>query len=162
MGYRPSKKTGIAGAVIAGGIAIATPLINHFEGHRKMAYLDAVGIPTICAGITAGVHLGDVATDQQCDAKVAQELQVRAKQVSGVLNPSTPMSKSRFAAFLDFQYNVGQGAFQRSSIVRKFNAGDVTGACNALLLYDKAGGRVLNGLKARREYERKLCLMNNP
>ncbi|MCE4222125.1 lysozyme [Methylobacterium sp. C25] len=63
-----------------------------------------------------------------------------------------------YVAFLDLAYNIGSGAFCRSTVVRKFNAGDRRGACDALLLFNKAGGKVIPGLTARRERERALCL----
>ena len=55
-------------------------------------------------------------------------------------------------------YNIGPGAFAKSSALRKFNAGDKAGAANAILLCNKAGGKVLGGLVRRREAERALFL----
>ncbi|WP_372708615.1 glycoside hydrolase family protein [Klebsiella pneumoniae] len=42
--------------------------------------------------------------------------------------------------------------------MKRFNVGDHRGACNAMLMWDKAGGRKIAGLTRRREEERELCL----
>lgn len=63
-----------------------------------------------------------------------------------------------YVAFLSVSYNIGRGAFCSSSIARKANAGDIRGACNAILLWNKAGGRVVKGLVNRRAEENKICL----
>lgn len=69
-----------------------------------------------------------------------------------------PMTPRQEAAFGDLAYNVGVSRFCSSSVARKFNAGDTQGACDALLLYVKADGKVLKGLQRRRAQERALCL----
>ncbi|TIO39692.1 MAG: lysozyme, partial [Mesorhizobium sp.] len=63
-----------------------------------------------------------------------------------------------YAAFLSASYNIGTGAFCKSSMARRANAGDIRGACDALLAWDKAGGFRLPGLTKRRAKERELCL----
>ena len=68
------------------------------------------------------------------------------------------MPDTRLAAFTSFAYNVGVGAICKSSIARKYNAGDVVGSCDALLLYTKAKGITLPGLVKRREEERRMCM----
>ncbi len=68
-----------------------------------------------------------------------------------------PLPASRKAALVDFSYNLGTGTYC-AKIAPLINAGDVLGACNRLLLYDKAGGIVFPGLTKRRQRERELCL----
>lgn len=57
---------GVAGATLATVIGLATPMIQDHEGLRTNAYLDPVGIPTICFGETLGVSMGDTATVAEC------------------------------------------------------------------------------------------------
>ena len=71
-----------------------------------------------------------------------------------------PMPDTRRAALASFVYNVGPGAYQRSTLLRRLNGGDTVGGCNELLRWNRAGGQVLPGLTARREAERELCLMH--
>ena len=53
-------------------------------------------------------------------------------------------------------FNIGTGGFARSSVLRRHNARDFTGAADAFLLWNKGGGRVLAGLVRRRKAERDL------
>lgn len=138
-------------------VAICIACIAPAEGLRRVAYNDPVGIPTICFGETKGVKLGDTATTAECQQMLAGRLE--RDFIPGVERCiSRPLSDTRKAAFVSFAYNVGVDTFCKSSIARKYNAGDTAGACDALLLYTKAKGITLPGLVKRREQERALCL----
>ncbi len=63
-----------------------------------------------------------------------------------------------YASSADMSFNAGVGAFQRSSIRMKINRGDWEGAADALLLYCMGGGKILAGLKKRRDAEKALFL----
>jgi lysozyme len=141
----------------AGWAAIALTAVAGFEGLRQTAYLDPVGIPTICFGETKGVKMGDKATLEQCKGMLMDSLYEAHESVSKCVK--VPMTESREAALVSFTYNIGGGAFCKSTLVRKLNSGDVIGACNELPRWNKASGIVLPGLTKRREEERKLCLM---
>lgn len=138
-----------------GALAIALPLVGYFEGRSLVAYLDPVGIPTICDGITQGVALGQSKTDAECDALLAAELGQAVATVDRLVRLAQP--DSRRAALASFVYNVGGGAFERSTLLRKLNKGDIAGACAELSRWVYAGGCVLPGLVKRRAAERKLC-----
>jgi hypothetical protein len=71
---------------------------------------------------------------------------------------TAPINENEFGAFVSLAYNIGPGAFRKSSALRHFNEGDKAKAASALLLWNKAGGKVLKGLTRRREAERKLFL----
>lgn len=149
-----STKGLIAGS--AALIALATGTVQVFEGRELRAYQDIVGVWTICDGETKGVKPGDVATPAECDSMLAKNLVVYERGLDGCLVAAVP-GKSK-VAFLSWTYNVGIGAACGSTLVRKANAGDVRGACDELLKWNRAGGRVVKGLTNRREAERKLCL----
>ena len=74
------------------------------------------------------------------------------------LAPTLSGRQGAFDACVSFAFNAGVGAFQRSSIRMKINRGDWEGAADALMLYVIAGGKVLAGLKRRREAEKALFL----
>lgn len=150
-------KTKIAAGGAALVMAIATPLVAKFEGRSLVAYLDPVGIPTICEGITAGVRLGQTKTAAECDALLAGEL---GKALAAVDSRSTVfLPPARRAALASFVYNVGEEAFARSTLLRKLNAGDSMGACAELSRWVYAKGKKLPGLVARRAEEMRLCLL---
>ena len=139
-----------------GVIAAAIGLVAAWEGRSLVAYVDPVGIPTICDGYTHGVRLGDVATPERCDALTEQEV----RKALAVVDRSVPqvLPDGVRVALASFVYNVGPGAFGGSTLVRKLRAGDLAGACNQLPLWVYAGGKKLRGLERRREAERQICL----
>ncbi|MDX7345685.1 lysozyme [Citrobacter braakii] len=68
------------------------------------------------------------------------------------------LTQGQFDALVSFAYNVGSRALSTSTLLRKLNDGDVMGAADEFLRWNKAGGKVLNGLTRRREAERALFL----
>ena len=139
-------------------------LIKRWEGCRLKAYPDPAtgGEPwTIGYGLTSAagivpVKRGLVITQAQADEYLVKSLEKYEAAVSKALT-KTP-TPNQFAAMVSLCFNVGPGAFARSSVVRKFNAGDTRGAADAFRLWTKAAGKVMAGLKNRREDERKLFL----
>lgn len=136
--------------------ALAMPITAHHEGLRLKAYLDPVGIPTICYGETENVKLGDVKTERECSALFESRLGYFSYRVDGLVAHDLPVETH--AALTSFTYNVGVGAFKNSTMRRKLNAGDLLGACNEFPRWVYAGGKKWNGLIKRREQERLLCL----
>lgn len=135
----------------AGLIAVAI-----FEGYRAMPYLDSVGIPTDGFGNTHQVVLGKKVTVEQALQQLEKNTLTAQEAVNRCV--TTYISQQTFDAFVSFTYNVGGNAFCKSTMVRKFNAGDKHSACNELQRWTYAGGKKLPGLVARRERERKMCL----
>ena len=143
---------GVAGAAV---IAAIVAFIGPWEGRRYVAYQDIVGVWTICEGHTKGVKPGDTATDLQCDEMAAQDV---AEHNAGIRQCVTrQMPQNVEIAFTSLAFNVGVGAFCGSTALRKYNAGDDTGACEAMNLWNQAGGRVVKGLVNRRAAESALC-----
>lgn len=100
----------VAGAS-AGALAVALAFIPPHEGRSLLAYLDPVGIPTICEGWTRGVKLGDTATESQCDELTLKGIQ-EADEIFVAWVPEAVrerLSDRTYAAFLSFIYNVGPG-----------------------------------------------------
>jgi lysozyme len=134
-------------------------LIKRFEGLRTEAYLCSANVWTIGYGTTTAAGVVTVRRGMTITAEAAEAFLVRslAKYEAGVMKALTRApNENQFSAMVSFCYNVGPAAFARSSVAKKFNAGDAIGAANALRLWNKADGRVLEGLVRRREAERKL------
>lgn len=129
------------------------------------AYRDVAGIPTACDGLTAGVRLGQTFTSAQCASMLESEL-VRHAQGVMACTPGLALDKPRRdnvrAAAVSMAYNIGVGAWCGSTARKRIDAGDIRGACDAFLAWDKArvNGvlRPVAGLAARRQRERNLCL----
>jgi lysozyme len=137
-------------------LAIALVAVGAFEGVRQTAYLDPVGIPTICFGETKNVRMGDKATLDHCSDLLESRLQEFGRGVDQCIK--TPLPPYRKAAFTSFAYNVGVPAFCSSTLVKKYNAGDWVGACDQLKRWITAKGVTLPGLVKRREVERQFCM----
>ena len=137
-------------------------LVKEFEGLRLTAYQDSVGVWTIGYGTTAmaGVGIAPKAGMKITEADAEMYLRRGMEKFAAQIRPliTRPISGNEFGAFLSLAYNIGPGAFKKSSALRKFNAGDKAGAADAILLWNKAGGKVLNGLVRRRKAERDLFL----
>lgn len=142
-------------ASLAATVAIASAVVTHFEGLRTKAYLDPVGIPTVCFGHTATASIGQLKTHNECQQLLEADLAVAIKSVDSLV--TVPLPVERRAALTSFVYNVGATKFAGSTLLRKLNAGDVAGACVELDRWVFAGGVKLNGLVARRAEERQLC-----
>lgn len=154
-----TKKRGLFGSValvatLAGTMAVTN--VGHDEGLKLRTYKDIVGVPTACYGETLNIKMGMTFTKAQCDEMLLKRLDEFAGKVEACVKK--PMSDKTLVAFTSMAYNVGSGGFCGSTTARRYNAGDLKGACDAMLAWNKAGGRVVPGLTARRERERKLCL----
>lgn len=134
------------------------------EGVRRKAYRDSVGVLTIGVGHTSAagapkVTPGMMISGAECDAIFARDLVKYEATVNAAVK--VPISQSAFDALVSLCYNIGQGGFTKSTVVRRLNAGDKRGAADAFLLWTKAGGRVLPGLVTRRKAEREQFLHGN-
>ena len=138
---------------------VGIEMICGFEGLHLSAYDDGVGVWSIGFGTTVypngvKVKVGDVCTLEQAKAYMAHDLKkfeqvvVHAVQVVIVQN--------QFDALVSLTYNIGAGAFRNSTLLKKLNASDYYGASAQFDVWNKAGGRVLQGLINRRAVERKI------
>ena len=128
------------------------------EGYRGEAYIPVPGdVPTIGYGSTKGVKMGDRMTPVRSLQRLLDE--VDSVYAQGVRKCVTvPLYQHEFSAFVSLTYNIGVSAFCKSTVVRRVNSGDYEGACDAILMWDKAGGKVLGGLQKRRKEEWKVCM----
>ena len=139
-------------------------LLKKFEGCRLTAYPDpgTGGAPwTIGYGWTYPVDGKQVKPGMTIDQTTADRL-LKTGLVSyenDVLKlVRVKLTQGQFDALVSFAYNVGSRALSTSTLLKKLNAGDIKGAADEFLRWNKAGGKVLNGLTRRREAERALFL----
>jgi|SRR5271166_3405290 len=145
-------------------IVVCTTCVAGYEGLYTHPYRDVVGVETVCYGETAADHVEfRTYTPAECKDLLAASLPKYDAMVKKCLTKEAydALPPYRHAAIVSFTYNVGGGAFCHSSVARDLNAGKVNAACNALLLYNRGGGRVIKGLDNRRHSERTMCLRND-
>lgn len=131
--------------------------VGGWEGYRNTAYLDTGGVPTICYGETKHVYIGQTESKAECDRMLEDRLGEFLMYVDNKVVVSIP--DTRRAALASFTYNVGKGAFRRSTLLKKLNSGDTIGACNELPRWIYDNGKKLRGLVRRRAAEREMCLI---
>ncbi len=126
--------------------------IRQREGSRLDAYRDSIGVLTIGVGHTGrmaapAVTPGMRITAEQCDAFLAADL----APVEAAINEAVKvaLTQHEFDSCASLAFNIGTGGFRGSSVVRHLNAGDIPGAADAFLMWDKPAV-----LKQRREGER--------
>lgn len=144
------KKAGYAALLLAMA-ASATGIYQSWEGTEHVPYKDVIGVWTVCSGDTRNVGPNTPRqTPEQCAERTKNILLEFGDKVHD-LAPGIENSKPEWAAHTIFAANIGMGNYAKSSVLRLYNGGDYRGACRAMRLYDKAGGRVFQGLKNRRE-----------
>jgi lysozyme len=137
-------------------------LIQSFEGLRLEAYDDGGGVWTIGYGTTRypdsgkTVMEGETISQAQAEEYFAADVDDFAADVGRLVH--VPLSQQQFDACCSLAYNIGSGAFAKSTLLQKLNAGDYYGAADEFLRWNKDGGVVNPGLVNRRKFERALFL----
>ena len=146
--------------IAIGALALsATTLIGIalHEGFEPKAYVPLAGdVPTIGFGTTDSVKMGDTITVERALVKLLQDANKFERAVKRCA--PVPMHNYEFAAFVSLAYNIGEGAFCRSTLVKKLNAQDYDGACREILKWDRFKGKPLAGLTKRRQAEYQQCI----
>lgn len=137
-------------------------LIKEFESFRSAPYLCSAGVPTIGYGTTVypngiKVKLSDQKITQQLAESFLQH-HVNAIEKDVLNLVKVPLKQNQFDALVSFAYNVGIGAFGDSTLLKLLNAGDIDNASKQFERWNKAGGKVSNGLIRRRKAEKALFL----
>lgn len=155
-------------------------LIADFEGfpNRGRPYNDPVGLATVGYGhLIARRRVNDadrharwlpdqarpgVLTQAEAERLLLHDLTRFEDAVHRQVH--VPLSQNEFDALVSLVYNIGEGNFANSTVLRRLNAGDRHGAAEAFLMWTKAGDppRPLDGLVRRRSTERALFLMHAP
>ncbi len=138
-------------------MAMAADLVAEFEGFRSTSYLCPAKVWTIGYGTTRWgdgrpVSSGEGPIDQVAARRLlANDLRHADQAVADLV--TVPLSPGQRAALISLIYNIGRGAFARSTLLMHLNAGRLDAAAGEFLRWNKAGGVVLGGLVRRRSAE---------
>ncbi len=160
----PVKRKTLIGVIGAAAALIVTPFVSGWESGgtpRLVAYQDIVKVWTICGGETLGVKPGMVETVEGCALREEAALIRHAEPVLAC-TPGLRPHPNQLSAAISLAYNIGTGGYCASTVARRFNGRDWWGACDAFLMWNRAGGQVVRGLDRRRRAERDLCLKELP
>jgi len=112
------------------------------EEYREQAYADPTygwKIPTVGFGTTEDVKRGD----RLAVVPAIQRALVDAGTFEGALKRcvKVPLHQAEYDLYVDLSYNIGASGFCGSTIVRRLNAGDYGGTCDAILMWRKSNGQ---------------------
>ena len=153
---------GPAARAVSMAVAISLPTVAVHEGVRYEPYYDIAGIKTVCYGETQGIK-DRTYTEAECLVRLAQRV---AADYEAPIQKCTStwheLPIEARSASISLAYNIGTGAFCKSSVHREFEAHNFVEGCNKFMLWNKArvNGRLkeVKGLTNRRKSERNLCL----
>lgn len=132
-------------------------LIKKFEGLSLKVYDDAIGLKTIGYGhLIKKCEMFTTLTQQQAEDLLAKDL--KQFEASVTTSVKVALTQNQFDALVSFAFNLGMANLNSSTLLKKLNAGDITGASNEFVRWNKAGGKPLVGLTRRRLAEKELFL----
>lgn len=132
-------------------------LIKSFEGLRLTAYKDVVGIWTIGYGHTRTAKAGMVIDQVGAESLLMADLVEAQDAVDTYVN--VPLTQYQYDALVSLVFNIGTGAFSRSTICKRINSREEQWRIGAeFLRWVYAGGKKIKGLENRRVEERRLYL----
>lgn len=131
-------------------------MIKYFEGLRLRAYRCSAGVWTIGYGHTSGVSPDSVITREEAEHLLRIDVRDAEACVSSHVDVS--LTQNQFDALVSFVFNLGCRRFLTSTLLKKLNDEDYSGAAEEFPRWVKAGGVIIPGLVRRREEEKKLFM----
>lgn len=138
---------------------VGLDLIKEFESFRSEAYMCPSNVATIGYGSTfyldgRSVKIGDKITREESEQLLVATVQMFADEVSKVVK--VPLNSNQFSALVSLCFNIGVGAFKKSTLLKLLNNKDYRGASKQFLRWNRGGNKILSGLTRRRVREREL------
>lgn len=162
MPQAPNLKAKGPLAVVFGSATLAAAflgLIQSEEGYSAKPYRDVAGIWTACYGDTENIDPKRTYTKAECDTRLERQA---VRHVKGVLRCTPHLTDYQLIAAGSLAYNIGEGAYCKSTVARLFNEGKSDAACRGFNAWNKARVRerltVVKGLQTRRTKESNICL----
>lgn len=133
-------------------------LTKSMEGCKLVAYKCPAGVWTIGYGHTGhDVFEGLVIAEGHAEKLLQQDVRKFEDAVNRLVK--VEITQDQFDALVDFAFNVGSGALEKSTLLKKLNAGDYIGAAGEFDKWIFADGKVLSGLVKRRGFEKALFIL---
>jgi len=149
------NRTSIATLVLSA--ASLTGIAVH-EGYRDRAYIPVAGDkPTLGFGDAQGVKLGDKTDPIRALIRLNQQADTFQQEMKKCVG-DVPLHQYEWDAYVSLTFNIGSGAFCKSTLVKKLQQQDYVGACTQILRWDRFNGAPLAGLTKRRQEEYTKCI----
>ena len=102
------------------------------------------------------MRLGETITEEEARKELTKLVKKYSVSIDKCIK--VPLKQNEYDAYLSLAYNIGSGAFCRSTLIKKLNAKDYKGACDQILVWKYQKGKVLKGLENRRKKEHAKCI----
>lgn len=126
-------------------------LIKKFEGCELEAYQCSAGVWTIGYGHTKGVTPSDSISQEEAEQMLVDELHEYESYINEYV--TVALSQNQFDALVSWVYNLGPANLKASTMLKVLNSGEYEDVPAQIKRWNKAGGKVLEGLIRRREAE---------
>ena len=126
-------------------------LIKKFEGCKLEAYKCAANVWTIGYGSTKGVKEGMEISQERAEMLLLEDVEMFENSVNKLVEVS--LEQNQFDALVSWTFNLGSTNLKNSTLLKVLNDKDYEGVPAQIKRWNKAGGKVLQGLIRRREAE---------
>lgn len=129
-------------------------MLTNFEDFRPKPYDDGFGTLTIGYGHTRSAIMPAEVTEDEAGELLKADLTYFEDIVKKEVR--VPVNRNQFSALVSLTYNIGEGAFRNSTLLKKLNGGNFKAAAGQFESWTRAGGKKLEGLVRRRAAEQQL------
>tara|TARA_R110001583_G_scaffold7810_1_gene38253 strand:+ start:2641 stop:3084 length:444 start_codon:yes stop_codon:yes gene_type:complete len=126
-------------------------LIKKFEGCELEAYKCAAGVWTIGYGSTKGVEEGDSLTQEDADKLLRHEMDEYEGYIKDMVK--IDLKQNEFDSLVSWVFNLGPANLKASTMLKVINDNKLEEVPSQMKRWNKANGKVLEGLIRRREAE---------
>ena len=123
-------------------------LIKKFEGCKLESYLCAANVPTIGYGSTKDIKMGMTISQERAEELLLRDLEVYEDAVNKAVE--LPLHQHQFDALVSWTFNLGGANLNASTMLKVLNQGAYEDVPYQMKRWNKAGGKVLEGLTRRR------------
>ena len=126
-------------------------LIKKFEGCELKAYRCAANVLTIGYGTTKGVTEDMEITKEEAESLLKEEMHEYEGYINDMIK--VPLEQNQFDSMVSWVFNLGSTNLSSSTLLKKINNSEYDEVPSQIKRWNKAGGKVLDGLIRRREAE---------
>jgi lysozyme len=123
-------------------------LIKKFEGCKLESYLCAAGVPTIGYGSTKGIEMEMTISQERAEELLLEDIEVFEAEVSKAVE--VPLHQHQYDALISWTFNLGGANLNASTMLKVLNSSAYEDVPHQMKRWNKAGGKVLEGLTRRR------------
>lgn len=141
------------------GVEAAANFLRDWEGLRLVPYKAVASEPYWTVGYghySKNIRAGERIDEIQAEIWLDADIKFAQTQLSALV--TVPVTLTQSTALISFVFNVGAGNFKRSTLRKELNAGRIANAGYEFLRWNRAGGKVLDGLSRRRRAEKALFM----